>query len=121
GGAGSRASRGRMHDGGRQMRAQVAVRPIGILIGLQATVNPLNASATYRDVAADVPDIAGRARRLADVDVRARVLDELRARPANPMLRFELMFPMAERPDYEPPSESSIAAVAARDGVDPLA
>ena len=102
------------------MRAQVAVRPIGILIGLQATVNPLNVSVTYRDVAANLPDVAARAQRLAEPDVRGRVLDELRARPSNPLLVFELMFPMGERPDYEPGADASIAALAARDGVEPV-
>jgi N-acyl-D-aspartate/D-glutamate deacylase len=109
-----------MHAEGLQMRAQVAVRPIGILIGLQATVNPLEPSATYREVAAAAPDVAARARRLDEPEVRARVLDDLRARPDNPMLRFELMFPMGDRPDYEPSADASIAALAARDGVEPL-
>jgi N-acyl-D-aspartate/D-glutamate deacylase len=112
----------RMHKEGLQMRAQVAVRPIGILIGLQATVNPLQGSAAYREVAAAAPDIATRARQLGDPAVRARVLDDLRLRPENPMLRFELMFPMGDdRPDYEPNAEASIAALAARDGAEPVA
>jgi N-acyl-D-aspartate/D-glutamate deacylase len=111
-----------MHEEGLQMRAQVAVRPIGILIGLQATVNPLESSAAYREVAAAVHDISARARQLSEPEVRARVLADLRTRPDNPLLRFELMFPMDEdRPDYEPKPEASIAALAARDGVEPPA
>lgn len=111
----------RMHADGLEIRAQVAVRPIGILIGLEATVNPLQASAAYREVAVAAPDIEALVRRLADPAVRAKVLGDLSARSHNPMLRFDFMFPMGEYPDYEPSAETSIAAHAARDGVDPVA
>jgi N-acyl-D-aspartate/D-glutamate deacylase len=109
----------RMHDEGLQMRAQVAVRPIGILIGLQATVNPFGVSGTYREIASETTDVAERARRLAAPDVRARVLADLADARANPLLAFERMFPLTEQPDYEPPPDASIAARAAREGIAP--
>ncbi len=109
----------RMHAEGLQMRAQVAVRPIGVLLGLQATINPLAASATYRAVAAELPELAARAARLARADVREAVLAELAQQRQNPMLAYEQMFPIAEHPDYEPPADASLAAIAARAGVTP--
>ncbi len=110
-----------MHDDGLEMRAQVAVRPIGVLLGLQATINPLMSSATYRAVAAELDDLAARANRLAEPEVRALVLSELAEQRANPLLAFEQMYPMAQRPDYEPSPAGSIAALAARCGGEPAA
>lgn len=101
---------------GLEMRAQVAVRPIGVLLGLQATINPLVVSPTYRRVADEFTDLAARAVRLADPETRATVLRELGEAPAMVRLGFDRMFALGAHPDYEPSPETSIAAVAARAG-----
>jgi N-acyl-D-aspartate/D-glutamate deacylase len=101
---------------GLEMRAQVAIRPIGVLLGLQATINPFNPSATYRAIAAELPDLAARAGRLADPDIRARVLDEL---GDGLFTVFGPVFPLGAVPNYEPQADASVAALAARAGTTP--
>lgn len=108
-----------MRAAGLEMSAQVAVRPIGVLIGMQATINPLAASAIYQGISAEAADLAGTAARLGDPDVRDRVLAQL-----GPQLRglpFEQMYVFGERPDYEPSPDTSLAALAACTGTDPMA
>jgi N-acyl-D-aspartate/D-glutamate deacylase len=111
----------RMHEQGLEMRAQVAIRPIGLLLGLQATVNPLMASATYRTVAAEHLELGARTAKLAEHGVRDQVLRDLADHRANPLLTYEQMFPLGAVPDYEPRSDVSIAALARRCGADPAA
>ena len=107
---------------GHAMRAQVAVRPIGVLIGLQATVNPLAPSATYREIAAQWPnDLSGFVRVLATPNVRARVLDDLGPVPKHPLLRLDRLFVLGTNPDYEPVAAASIAARSMAQGVEPMA
>ncbi len=103
-----------MRAEGLEMRAQVAVRPIGVLVGLQATINPLAPSPTYCAIAEDYPALAARAERLADPTVRERVLAELGESAATIRISFDRMFSLGTRPDYEPSADASIAAIAAR-------
>jgi N-acyl-D-aspartate/D-glutamate deacylase len=101
---------------GLPMRAQVAGRPIGLLLGLQTSFHPLMASAAYREVAeAPLPE---RVARLSDPGRRDRVLDEVAAGGG---FRWEKTFRLGDPPDYEPAPEASIAAEAARRGERPEA
>ncbi|HEY4345249.1 MAG TPA: amidohydrolase family protein [Parvibaculum sp.] len=108
---------------GLSMRAQVAPRPIGVLYGLQASVNPFTTMPTYRSIA-DKP-LAERLAAMRDPVFRARILDEAEAAKGNPsarrMMAFERMFRLGTPPDYEPPRETSIASMAERQGVSPQA
>ena len=99
---------------GLQMRAQVAVRAIGIMMGLEATINPLRRAASYQALA-DLP-LAERVARLADPDTKARIVSELAGRGGG---RFGLdrAYELGASPDYEPDPANSIAARAARAGV----
>jgi N-acyl-D-aspartate/D-glutamate deacylase len=99
------------------LRAQVAPRPVGVLVGLQSSVNPLRASATYARLA-DRP-IAERARRLAEPDARVALVTELHQRGVR--LPLGRLFELGDRPDYEPRPEDSVAARAGRAGVEPIA
>jgi N-acyl-D-aspartate/D-glutamate deacylase len=108
-----------MRAEGLEMRAQVAVRPIGVLVGLQATINPLAASATYRSIADDHPDLAARAAQLADASVRERVLAEVGSSPATVRISFDRMFSLGARPNYEPSPHESLAAIATRESRTP--
>jgi len=63
------------NDEGLRMRAQVPARGIGVLVGLQATVNPLKGSPTFQ--ALGDPPIEELAALLADPSVRDKVMSEL--------------------------------------------
>jgi N-acyl-D-aspartate/D-glutamate deacylase len=95
------------------MRAQVGARAIGALVGLEATINPLQGSTTYSQVA-DLP-LEERIGRLADPDVRQQVLAELAGR-----LRYlDRLFELGDPPNYEPDPSTSIAARASSSGESP--
>ena len=107
---------------GLQMRAQVATRPVGVLFGLELTANPFSTYPTYKEIA-KLP-LAERVARLRDPGYRARLLadepDSSRAPGLSPARAWERIFPMGEdSPDYEPTSDTSIAAIAAGRGMDP--
>ncbi len=105
---------------GLRIRAQVASRPVGVLFGLELTVNPFSHHPSYREIK-DRP-LAERVAALRDPDFRARLLAEEgtpRAIGLSPARFWDRVFPMGEEPDYEPTREQSVAAIAERRGVDP--
>jgi N-acyl-D-aspartate/D-glutamate deacylase len=103
---------------GLPIRPVFPPRPIGILLGLQGSQNPFSACTSYREIA-HLPAPA-RAAAMRDSAVRARILAEDRISgstfPLITRLSFERMFPFGDPPDYAPPKEASIAAIAAREG-----
>ena len=103
---------------GLAIRAQVAPRPIGVLLGLQGTLNPFSAHETFAAIR-DKP-LAEKVAIMHDPDFRARILAESDARQSHPLARrvmaFEHIFPLGNPPNYEPPRESAIANIAAREG-----
>ena len=127
----ARAERARA--GGVPVRVQVAARPIGLLLGLDATFHPFMGFPTYKALAAlPLPD---RAARLRDPEVRARLLSEKSDRvagdgsPIPPLADLLLaqidllsrrLFPLGTEPDYEPQPERSLFADASARGVSPL-
>jgi N-acyl-D-aspartate/D-glutamate deacylase len=100
---------------GLVMRGQVATRAIGILLGLQASINPLAACPSFAAVAGR--PMAEQARLLRDPDLRARILDEYRAAPRRLTDNLDRTFALTDPPDYEPPPSASVAAAAPRLGV----
>jgi N-acyl-D-aspartate/D-glutamate deacylase len=105
---------------GLPFKAQVAARAIGIMLGLDASLNPFCSHPTYQALA-KLPR-AERMAKLRDPAVRAQLLAE-KPNPALAMLvwSFEKIFQLAARPDYEPSAEQSAAAEAQRRGVAPEA
>lgn len=101
---------------GLPIRAQVAPRPIGLLLGLQATLNPFCAHETFREIK-DEP-LAEKVRIMRDPPFRARMLAETEAKQSHPLARrvmaFDTVFALGDPPNYEPPRDSAIAAIAAR-------
>jgi N-acyl-D-aspartate/D-glutamate deacylase len=95
------------------MRAQVATRAIGILAGLQGSVNPLMRCPTYKAVAG-LP-LAERVERLSPPEVRAALATEL-VEHALRSLDVERLYVLDDIPDYEPDPSDSIADVARRAG-----
>jgi N-acyl-D-aspartate/D-glutamate deacylase len=101
---------------GVPIRGQVASRPVGVLLGLQGSISPLGSSPTYQSIAGlPLPERVGR---LRDPSVRAAILDEVRG-PA--FGGWDGIFPLGDPPDYDPGADRSLAAIAAREGVDPVA
>ena len=104
---------------GLPIKAQVAPRPIGLLLGLQGTLNPFSAHEAF----AQIKDkkLAEKVAILRDPQFRATMLAETAARHGHPLARrlmaFEHVFPLGDPPDYEPPRETAIASLAARKGI----
>jgi N-acyl-D-aspartate/D-glutamate deacylase len=103
---------------GLSIRAQVPARAVGVLLGLELTVNPFTHYGAYKEIAK--LSLAERVQRLRDPDFRARLFasrPETGVRGAGGA--FVRMYPMAEQPDYEPRESDSIAAIAAAKGASP--
>ena len=108
---------------GADVKAQVGVRPIGVLIGLHATANPLNFCPTFR--AMKPLSRAERLARLQQPEVRNTLLNEhaaasVRGFPAIIHSGYSRMYPLAEPVDYEPTPERSVAGIAKSSGRQPV-
>jgi N-acyl-D-aspartate/D-glutamate deacylase len=104
---------------GVAVRAQIAPRPVGLLLGLEGTAQALGASATYRELRPLT--LRRRLEQLRRPEIRARILSELRGAPSGGMsLDFANTYLLSDPPDYEPDPSTSLAALAARRGVAPL-
>ncbi len=102
---------------------QVAGKPASVLVGFESSFHPFVRNPVYRQYA-ELP-FDERIVALADPQVRAAVLAaprEEQARGFDALMAASLdkLFPLGDPPDYEPDPSTSIAAVAARDGRDPL-
>jgi N-acyl-D-aspartate/D-glutamate deacylase len=108
------------------VKAQVAPRPIGVLLGLDATMNPFMVCPSYRQIA-DLPT-ADRARAMGEAELRRRILAEhaeLVDNPRNAARRpvlagFDRMFVLEDPMDYDFDGAKSIGARAGRAGRDPV-
>jgi N-acyl-D-aspartate/D-glutamate deacylase len=101
---------------GLPMRAQVPPRAIGLLLGLQATLNPFSGHPSFREVAGR--PLAEQVARLRDPELRHRILaEETPASLAFLLAGFERMFLLGDPPDYEPEADDSVAARAGRRGI----
>jgi N-acyl-D-aspartate/D-glutamate deacylase len=107
---------------GLPIKAQVAVRPSGLLLGHRLTMTPFSKCPSYQAAAA-LP-FEARIAELRKPEVRAAIIAEATG-PCREQVRafgdFDRMFPLADTPDYEPPLEESIAARAKAAGVEPAA
>ncbi len=112
---------------GLPVSAQVAPRPIGAILSFASTTSPFVVTRTYRRIASESPSVADRLKALADPQVRADILAEHAAFHADEGFiaiitrGFTRMFRMTDPVDYEPHESNSIAAEAARAGIDPAA
>jgi N-acyl-D-aspartate/D-glutamate deacylase len=100
---------------GATARAQVAVRPIGVLLGLAASACPLLFSPTYRTLLS-LP-LAARAAELRKPEVREKVLAEHGAAQPKDFAAlihggYDRIYPLTDPPDYEPTPERSVAGIA---------
>lgn len=111
---------------GLTMTGQVAPRAVGLILGLECTLNPFLTDPVYREIA-DL-DLDARAAALRDPAYRERLLESHRNHMADRdrqklggslVTKFELLFEMGDDPDYEPSLDTSIAARAQREGTTP--
>jgi N-acyl-D-aspartate/D-glutamate deacylase len=103
------------------MRAQVAGRPVGLMFGLDTTLNPFSTHSTWRQIAA-LP-LAEKVARLREPAFRAQLLAERPESKApffvHVLWNFEKMYVLGDPPDYEQPKERAVAAQARAGGVEP--
>ena len=108
-------------EAGLEMRAQVAPRAVGVLLGLELTLNPFSLYPGYKDIAG-LP-IAERAAKLADPVFRAALLSqpptESHALAANMLARWDDMYALGTDPNYEPTADQSFGALAKAQGRTP--
>ena len=106
---------------GAQLTAQIAGRPIGVILGIGTAVNPFSLRPSYRRL--DGLSVADQLRRLRDPSVRRAILaekaseEDLRRLPRfrrSVTTRWDKLFALGDPPDYEPGPEASIAAIAER-------
>jgi N-acyl-D-aspartate/D-glutamate deacylase len=107
---------------GVTMRGQVGSRAVGIMLGLETTLNPFMYSPAYRDLSG-LP-LAERVARMGRPDVRAAVLDGARVDEhgvlgSRVIAWWAQMFRLGDPPDYEPDPADSAARTAEREGRTP--
>jgi N-acyl-D-aspartate/D-glutamate deacylase len=115
-------------EAGASISAQVAARQVGLILGLRTTLNPFTAKPSF--VALTDLDPARRLERLRDPAVRAAILGEpddesilAKLPPLSRAIatRFERLFVLGDPPDYEPPPERSVLAMASAANQPPAA
>ena len=107
---------------GLPVTAQMAGRPIGVMMGIGTALNPFTVRPTYKQI--ESLPIEEQRRRLRDPEMRRAILAE---RPSEAEVaklaqfrqlvttRFDKFFTMGNPPDYEPGPEKSVGAIAARE------
>ncbi len=99
---------------GLPMRAQVGPRPVGVLLGLELTLNPFSAHPSFAEIA-DLP-IAEKRQKLLDPAFRAKLLAETPS-AENPFVvsllrNFGKLFTLGNPPNYEPTADRTIETIA---------
>jgi N-acyl-D-aspartate/D-glutamate deacylase len=103
------------------IKAQIAPRGVGVMLGLQGSRIPFTHCPTYRHIAA--LSVAERLEAMHAPETRRRILAE--SRQDNPgklsreLVDFENMFVLGDPPNYNPTYERSVATLARRAGKDP--
>ena len=104
---------------GLPMMGQVLTRPTGIMLGFEISQNPFIGRPSWKEIEAlPFPD---KMQRLVQPEFRARLISETIEDETllRRVTKWERIFPLGDPPDYEPPAERSVAAMAAREGRKP--
>ena len=111
-----------VRNAGRMANAQVGSRPIGVIMGLETTAHPFAAHPAWLEMRQLSPQ-ARYQRLVADTELRRRLVETPAGGGPRAFMAesFHKMFPIGERPDYEPDAKNSIAAIAERSGRTPQA
>jgi N-acyl-D-aspartate/D-glutamate deacylase len=103
---------------GLKIKAQTAARPVGVLFGLELTLNPFVPYPVYKEIAKR--PLAERVALLSDPEFRERLLSHPpEGRVRGRMKDWANMHVFSGLPDYEPTPQTSIAAIAERTGKAP--
>ena len=107
---------------GLPMRAQVAPRGVGVLLGLQGSRNVFSECPSYRAIA-HLP-LEERVAAMHEPVLAERLKGEVEAasgsRLGARLAEFSNLFPFGDPPDYDPGFDASIASLAARQGRAPV-
>ena len=113
-------------EDGAPLTAQIAGRPIGVMMGIGTALNPFTVRPSYRKF--EKLSIAEQRARLRDPEIRRQILaDKPSEAEVAKLAQFRQLivkgwdkfFVMGDPPDYEPGEEMSVAAIAARQGRTP--
>jgi N-acyl-D-amino-acid deacylase len=108
---------------GLPVTAQMAGRPIGVMMGIGTALNPFTVRPSYKKL--ESLPIEEQRKRLRDPEVRRQILAETPSAAEIAKLAqfrqvvakdFDKFFTMGNPPDYEPGPEKSVAAIAKREG-----
>ncbi len=111
---------------GLSFTAQIAGRPIGVMMGIGTALNPFTVRPSYKQI--EILPLAEQRKRLRDPQMRRQILAETPSEAEVAKLaqfrqlvttRWDKFFTMGNPPDYEPAPEKSVAAIAAREGRSP--
>ena len=105
---------------GLAITAQIAARPVGLLLGLELSRNPFQTHPSYRAIA-KLP-LAERVARLRQAEVRAAILSETATSTDDPLFfrpNYDKMYLLGDPPDYEQPPENALGAQARHQGKRP--
>jgi N-acyl-D-aspartate/D-glutamate deacylase len=106
---------------GLNIRAQVAGRPVGLLLGLSGSIHPFVAHPSFAPL--NAMPLSKKVAALSDAAFQEKLLGEepnARVDLARFIFSaFQKMFPLGAVPDYEPSASMSVAAEAVRRGIDP--
>src|ERR1700745_1691864 len=103
---------------GLSLTAQIAGRPIGVMMGIGTPLNPFTVRPSYKTL--ESLPIAEQRERLRDPELRRRILAE---KPSDAEVaklaqfrqlitrRWDKFFTMGDPPDYEPAEENIVAAI----------
>lgn len=110
-------------EAGLDMRAQVGPRPVGVLLGLELTLNPFSGHPVYQSIANE--PFEKRVHMLSDPAFQQRLLND-EPDADNPFVKsilrnFGKMFVLGDPPDYEPTEDKTVAAIAKARGTTPEA
>ena len=111
---------------GAHVTAQIAGRPVGVMLGIDTALNPFSIRPSYQALL-QLP-VAERIARMQDPAMRRQILSEA---PSADLLnrlsqfrqhitkRWDRIFPMGDPPNYEPRADESIDAIAKRSNHSP--
>jgi N-acyl-D-aspartate/D-glutamate deacylase len=111
---------------GLPLTAQMAGRPIGVMMGIGTALNPFTVRPSYKQL--ESLPIEEQRRRLRDPEMRRKILADQPSEFEIAKLaqfrqivaqRFDKFFIMGNPPDYEPGPEKSVAVIAQREGRSP--
>jgi N-acyl-D-aspartate/D-glutamate deacylase len=105
---------------GLSITAQIAARPVGLLLGFELSRNPFQTHPSYRAIA-HLP-LSERLTHLRQSEVRAAILGEAPTATDDPLFfrpNYDKMYLLGDPPDYEQPPENALGSRARLQGRKP--